>query len=98
MGKLVNVVKDFTLNLQRDGQIVALKFKAGLQELEADVLGHWFTKAHVEEVDAKADSKASEPEQPAPEAPATAVDDAKQPASDVAKSADTKAAKADSKA
>ncbi len=104
MGKLVNVVKDFTLLVKEEGQIVEKKFKAGVQKLEDSVLGHWFAKAHVEDVATKADSKASDPAAAGEEVdgkasdPAPAGKDAAPTATDVAKSADFKATKADSKA
>lgn len=54
MAKIVNILRDFTLNLKRDGQLVVLKFKAGVEELEDDVLEHWFTKAHTGTVEKQA--------------------------------------------
>lgn len=90
MGKLVNVVKDFTLLVKEEGQIVEKKFKAGVQKIEDALLDHWYTKAHVEDVAIKADSKASDP--------APAGKDAAPTATDVAKSSDSRATKADSKA
>lgn len=90
MGKLVNVVKDFTLLVKEEGQIVEKKFKAGVQKIEDALLDHWYTKAHVEDVATKADSKASDP--------APAGKDAAPTATDVAKSSDSRATKADSKA
>lgn len=104
MGKLVNVVKDFTLLVKEEGQIVEKKFKAGVQKIEDALLDHWYTKAHVEDVATKADSKASEPAAAGEEVdskasdPAPAGKDATPAATDVAKSADSKATKADSKA
>ena len=44
--KLVNIVKDFTLTVVRDGQLVEQKVKAGIQRLEEEIAGHWYTEAH----------------------------------------------------
>lgn len=104
MGKLVNVVKDFTLLVKEEGQIVEKKFKAGVQKIEDAFLDHWYTKAHVEDVATKADSKATDPAPVGDGAdgktsdPAPAGKDAAPTATDVAKSADSKATQADSKA
>jgi len=48
--KLVNIVKSFTLTIVRDGQLVKEKIEAGIQRLEEDVAGHWYTGAHSEPV------------------------------------------------
>ncbi|PXV60892.1 hypothetical protein SAMN04487785_11314 [Dyella jiangningensis] len=48
--KLVNIVKDFTLTIVRDGQLVKEAIKAGIQRLEEDVAEHWYTKAHSSDV------------------------------------------------
>lgn len=47
---LVNVVKDFTLTLIREGRMVKLHIEAGIQKLEQDVADHWYTRAHSEPV------------------------------------------------
>jgi hypothetical protein len=48
--KLINVVKAFTLTIVRDGQLVKLRIEAGIQRLEDDIAGHWYTRAHSEPV------------------------------------------------
>lgn len=48
--KLVNIVKDFTLTLVREGQLVEEKVKAGIQRLEQDIAEHWYTEAHSADV------------------------------------------------
>lgn len=48
--KLVNIVKDFTLTLVREGQLVEEKIKAGVQRLEQDIAEHWYTEAHSADV------------------------------------------------
>ena len=48
--KLVNIVKDFTLTIVRDGQLVKESIKAGIQRLGHDIADHWYTKAHSADV------------------------------------------------
>lgn len=48
--KLVNIVKDFTLTLVREGRLVEEKIKAGIQRLEQDIAEHWYTEAHSADV------------------------------------------------
>ena len=65
--KLVNIVKEFTLTIVRDGQLVKERISAGIQRLEEDIAEHWFTQAHSADVpkgvtqtdeEAEADAKA----------------------------------------
>jgi membrane protein involved in colicin uptake len=94
--KLVNIVKSFTLTIVRDGQLVLEKVEAGIQRLEEDVAGHWYTEAHsapvpkgVTQTDAEAQAEADAAE--------LAKMEAEEKAAAEAKAAEEKAA-ADAKA
>ena len=82
--KLVNVVKAFALTIVRDGQLVEEKVAAGIQRLEEDVAGHWYTEAHsapvpkgVTQTDAEAQAEADAAELAKLEAEDKAAADAK---------------------
>lgn len=47
---LVNIVKAFTLTLIREGHMVTQRIEAGIQRLEDDIAGHWYTQAHSADV------------------------------------------------
>ncbi|AHX12936.1 hypothetical protein CH75_06490 [Dyella jiangningensis] len=90
--KLVNIVKDFTLTLVREGQLVEEKIKAGIQRLEQDIAEHWYTDAHsapvpkgVTQTDAEAQAEADAAELAKMEAEEKAAADAKAKADPAAK-------------
>jgi hypothetical protein len=44
--ELVNITKPFTLTVVRDGQLVKIPVAAGIQKIDADLVDHWYVKAH----------------------------------------------------
>jgi hypothetical protein len=62
---LVNIVKDFTLTLVRDGERTIQHIKAGIQRLEAEVAGHWYTRAHSAEIPQEIQAESAPPAKPA---------------------------------
>lgn len=44
--RLVNVIKAFSLNLNRTGTPETLNFDAGVQRVDDDIAEHWYAKAH----------------------------------------------------